>query len=125
MSNKIDLTGFINEEIELVIDDMTFSIPTDPDVESWIFLMNFISGRFDTEQYIEAQRKLLISLIVNNNKNKKIDIAKINKKLGSTALEQFIKPYIEILIKKGVLKKILPPKRGIKKKIKKKKNQSN
>ena len=125
MSNKIDLTGFINEEIELVIGDMTFNIPTDPDVESWIFLMNFISGRFDTEQYIEAQRKLLISLIVNNNKDKKIDIAKINKKLGITALEQFIKPYIEILIKKGVLKKVFPPKREVKRKIKKKKSQSS
>lgn len=125
MGDKIDLTGFINEEIELIIDDMTFNIPTDPDIESWVFLMNFISGKFNTEQYIEAQRKLLISLIVNNNKNKKIDIAKITKKLGATALEQFIKPYIKILIKKGVLKKVFPPKREVKRKIKKKKNQSN
>lgn len=114
MGNKIDLTGFINEDIELVIGDMTFNIPTDPDVESWIFILNFISGKFNTKQYIEAQRKLLISLIVNNNEN--ADIAKINKKLGATALEQFIKPYIEILIKKGVLKKVIPPKWEVKKK---------
>ena len=115
--SKIDLTGFINEDIELVIDDMTFNIPTDPDVESWVFILNFISGKFNAEQYIEAQRKLLISLIVNNNKN--VDIAKINKKMGATALEQFIKPYIEILIKKGVLKKVSPPLREAKRKNKK------
>ena len=69
---KIDLTGFVNEDIELVIGDMVFNIPTDPDVESWVFILNFISGEFNAEQYMEAQRKLVISLIVNNNKDKKI-----------------------------------------------------
>ena len=116
--DKIDLTGFINEDIELVIDKMTFNIPTDPDVESWVFLLNFIMGKFNAEQYVQAQRKLLISLIVNNNKD--VDIAKVSKKLGATALEQFIKPYMDILISKGVLKKVLPPPREAKvKKVKK------
>ena len=108
MTQKIDLTGFVCEDIELVIDDMTFNIPTDPDVESWIYLLNLISGKFKPEEYIEAQQKLLISLIVNNNKGE-IDIAKIKKKLGPTALENFIKPYIDVLIKKGVLKKVEAP----------------
>ncbi|MGD9276361.1 MAG: hypothetical protein PVJ67_04260 [Candidatus Pacearchaeota archaeon] len=114
MDKKIDLTGFINEEIELVIDDMVFNILTDPDVESWVFLMNLLSGKFKPEEYIEAQRKLVISLIVNNNKN--VDITKLKKKLGSTALEQFITQYTNILVEKGVLKKVLPPKREAKKK---------
>ena len=121
--DKIDLTGFINEDIELVIDDMTFNIPTDPDVESWVFLLNFIAGKFNAEQYVEAQRKLLISLIVNNNKD--VDIAKVSKKLGATALDQFIKPYMDILISKGVLKKVLPPLKEEKVKKVKKKSQSN
>lgn len=124
MSDKIDLTGFINEEIELVIDDMTFNIPTDPDVESWIFILHYISGKFKAEEFVEAQRKILISLIVNNNKDKKIDLAKLKKKLGATAVENFIKPYMGILIKKGVLKKVLPPKREARKKNRKK-SQSN
>ena len=124
MGNKIDLTGFINEEIELVIDDMTFNIPTDPDVESWVFLLNYLSGKFETEEYFEVQRKLIISLIVNNNKDKKIDISAIKKKLGPVALEQFIRQYTEILIKKGILKKVVPPKGKLKIK-KKKKNQSS
>ena len=46
MGQKIDLTGFINEDIELTIDDMVFDIPTDPDVESWVFILNYISGKF-------------------------------------------------------------------------------
>ena len=128
MSNKIDLTGFINEEIELVIDDMTFNIPTDPDVESWIFILHYISGKFKAEEFVEAQRKILISLIVNNNKDKKIDLVKLKGKLGATAVENFIKPYMSILIKKGVLKKVIPRRKGgmerIKKRIRKRK-QSN
>jgi len=112
---KIDLTGFIREDIELVIDDMTFRISTDPDVESWVFLLNFINGKFNPEEYVDAQRKLLISLIVNSNKD--VDIAKLKDKLGPTALEQFIKPYVEILIKKGILKRLTE--KDIKKKIEK------
>ena len=121
---KIDLTGFITEDIEIVIDDMVFNISTDPDVESWVYLLNYLSGKFETEEYFEAQRKLIISLIVNNNKDKKIDISAIRKKLGPVALEQFIRQYTEILIKKGILKKAVPPKKG-KGKKKQKKNQLN
>ena len=124
MGNKIDLTGFISENIELVIDDMIFNISTDPDVESWVYLLNYLSGKFETEEYFEVQRKLIVSLIVNNNKDKKIDISAIKKRLGPVALEQFIKQYTEILIKKGILKKVVPLK-GKSNIKKKKKNQSN
>ena len=124
MGNKIDLTGFISENIELVIDDMVFNISTDPDVESWVYLLNYLSGKFETEEYFEVQRKLIISLIVNNNKDKKIDISAIKKKLGPVALEQFIRQYTEILIKKGILKKVVPSKGKLKVK-KKKKNRSS
>jgi len=126
--DKIDLTGFINEEIEVVIGDKTYNIPTDPDVESWIFILHYISGKFKAEEFVEAQRKILISLIVNNNKDKKIDLVKLKEKLGATAVENFIRPYMEILIKKGVLKKVIPRRKGgmerIKKRIRKRK-QSN
>ena len=122
---KIDLTGFINEDIELAIDDEVFLIPTDPDVESWVFLLNYISGTFNTEDIIEAQRKIIISLIVNNNKGKKFDITNLKKKLGATALENFMKSYTRVLIDKGVLtevkKKINFPKMG----KRPKKNQSS
>ena len=121
---KIDLTGFITEDIEIVIDDLVFNISTDPDVESWVYLLNYLSGKFETEEYFEVQRKLIISLIVNNNKDKKIDIPAIRKKLGPAALEQFIRQYTEILIKKGILKKVVHPKKG-KGKKKQKKNQLN
>ena len=124
---KIDLTGFINEDIELEIDGEVFLIPTDPDVESWVFLLNYISGTFNAEDFMEAQRKIVISLIVNNNKDKKIDVAGLKKKLGATALENFMKPYTKILIRKGILKevkkKINFPKMKPRKKLKK--NQSN
>lgn len=99
---EIDLTGFIVEDIDLTIGDYTFKIPTDPDIESYVYLLKFLSGKFNTEDYIEAQKGLIISLIVNNNKN--VDIAAVKKILGPTALEQFMKPYLEILIKKGILK---------------------
>ena len=100
---KIDLTGFINEEIELVLDDSTFLISTDPDVESYVYLLHFLNGKFEAEEYIDIQRKLIITLIVNNANNLNVDIAKIKDKLGPTAIEQFMKAYLDILIKKGVL----------------------
>ena len=125
MKQKIDLTGFINEDIELAIDDEVFLIPTDPDVESWVFLLNYISGTFNTEDIIEAQRKIIISLIVNNNKGKNFDIANLKKKLGATALENFMKSYTKILIDKGILKEVKKKINFPKMKKRPKKNQSN
>ena len=113
---RIDLTGFINEYIELEIDKNIYNIPTDPDMESYVFLLKYLEGKFTAEEYIDIQQKLIISLIVNNNKDKQIDIAKLKAQLGATATEQFMRSYIEILINKGVLKKNPP---------KEKKSQSN
>ena len=112
---KIDLTGFIREDIELVLGGMTFLIPTDPDVESYVYLLNYLNGKFKVEEFLEVQRKLMLSLIVNNNKD--VDIVKVKQQLGPTAVEQFMKPYIGVLIQKGVLKKN-PPEQKTKKKNK-------
>jgi len=107
--DKIDLTGFIVEDIELVIGSDTFLIPTDPDVESYIFLLAYLKAEIGTDKYYEAMQNFIISLIVNYNKGKEIDIAAIRKQLGPTAMEQFMRPYTDVLIEKGVLKKVLPP----------------
>jgi hypothetical protein len=106
---KIDLTGFIVEDIELVIGKDTYFIPTDPDVESYIFLLGYLQSEIGTEKYYKSLQNFIISLIVNYNKGKEIDTAKIEKELGPTAMEQFMKPYVDILIDKGVLKKVTPP----------------
>ena len=110
---KIDLTGFICEDIELTIDDMTFNIPTDPDVESYVYLLNYLNGKYTAEELFEVQQKLIISLIVNSTKEE-VDIAKIRKLLGPTATAQFMEQYVGVLLKKGVLKKNPPEEKKIK-----------
>jgi len=112
MSKQIDLTGFITEDIEVVFGDKTYTLPLDPDVESYIELVNYIQLCLtpETNEYIKAAKKFIVGMVELNNES--IDKKKLEKSLGINAIGDFMVKYIDILMEKGLLKKAVTPQKA-------------
>ena len=107
MSKIIDLTGFISEDIEVNLVGKTYTIPLDPDVESYIDLINYTQQKPGEKEFLTTAKKFIIGMIERNNEG--VDKKELEKKLGVGAISEFMVKYIEVLMENGILKKVTTP----------------
>jgi hypothetical protein len=110
LSKTIDLTGFISEDIEINLVGKTYTIPLDPDVESYVELINYTQQKFGDKEFLRVAKKFIIGIIERNNEN--VDKKELEKKLGVGAISEFMVKYIEVLMENGVLKKVVTPQKA-------------
>ena len=109
MGKKIDLTGFISEDIEITLGGKVYTIPLDPDVESYLELINYTQQKFGDAGFLPAAKKFIIGIIVRHNEADKKELEKF---LGVTAVSEFMVKYIEVLMENGILKKVGTPQKA-------------
>ena len=113
MTKQIDLTGFITEDIEVNFGNKLYKIPLDPDVESYIDLLDYIQQKPTEKEFLIAAKRFIVGIIERNNEN--VNKKELEKQLGISAISEFMVKYIEVLMDKGVLKKVATPSKSEKK----------
>ena len=109
MGKKIDLTGFISEDIEVMLGGNTYTIPLDPDVESYLELIHYTQQKPGEAEFLTVAKKFVLGIISRNND---VDKKELEKQLGVAAVAEFMVKYIEVLMSNGILKKVRTPQKA-------------